>query len=348
MAGTAGVVVGGVALTGGVLIAAAIGAGFGRLANAIINATDVGTDEDRRDRLKMAVENPVIADAAMEVYCKGTGFLCGGKAPDGWQVDCKETMGGYAMAAEGGWGIHGGYANPWGWRDLEQKAGSFSKQDIQDSLVFLAVLYKADQKAGKIKEVQIKKDEKGYIKGKVTVKLQLTEDSLLAKWEDCYKTNLNPYAGKVLTGKLRKGYEDIQYAFGLPIIKPGAGETAEKAATAKAGGLKPEQVKKVQEALIEFFGESAAIKMGKEYGEGRYGPVTERVLEEFQNMFGSDPDYPTGKRAIKKLPDFIKDKILEKKLMDSAQAAAMKNLEESKLSLHQKRLLEMNNRLMKF
>ena len=361
LAGTSGVaglagafgIAGGVAVvSGGVLVAAAVGAAIGWVINLFLQP---GTEEDRLDRLKMANKNPVLADAAMEVYCKGTGMLCGDNAPGGWQVDCKNEMGGYAMDAKGAGvfgidflGTHAGYTDPWGWKDLEQKAGSFSKQDIQDSLVFLSTLYNADQKAGKIKEVPIKRGEKGYTEGKVTVRLQLAEDSLLAKWEDCYKTNLNPYAGKVLTGKLRKAYETVQYAFGLPIIKLTKGEAAEKAAAAKAAGLQPEQVKKVQEALIEFFGESVAIKMGKEYGEGRYGPVSQSALEEFQSMFGSDPDYPTGKRAIKKLPDFIKDKILEKKLMDTAQAEPLENLEESKLSLHQKRLLEMNNRLMKF
>ena len=341
---------GGLAVVGaGVAVAAAIGAAAGYGINHFF--LSAGTEEDRQDRLKMAMGNPALADAAMEVYCKGTGMLCGDDAPDGWQVDCKNEMGGYAMDAPGGMGLRGGYTDPWGTKDLEQKAGSFSKQDVQDSLIFLGVLFDADQKAGRMKEVSIKKGEEGYIEGKEVVRLQLAEGSLLAKWEGCYKTNFNPYAQKALSGKLRKSYESIQYAFGLPIIKLGEAEKATQAAAAKASGPDPKRVKKVQEALVEFFGESLGIKMGKEFGTGHYGPVTQAAMKEFKSMFGDDPKFPTGEKAIKKLPDFIKSKAFEKELMAADEAEPLTSLErfaESKLSLHQKRLLEMNNRLMKF
>ena len=128
--------------------------------------------------------------------------------------------------------------------------------------------------------------------------------------------------------------------------KPGKPSAAEKKAE-KAAAKSAKEVKELQKALIDFFGPDLEAKLGDEYAQGIMGKNTKYAFLKFSSEFADDPDFPKGKNRLKKMPKYIEKAAVEKMLAkDDTEAETA--VAESKISLQQKRLLEMNKRLMKF
>jgi hypothetical protein len=334
---------------------AAIGAGIGLIFNWAISGTSL---DSSKDRIKDAKGNPKYADWMLEMFSTGEGYLCSDSAPDGWQVKCAGAAGGFKQEEEVSvlktYGITRGhenvqdYVDPTGFRDFEQSKGSFSKEDLFEILAYMAILYDEDKKAGLVKTVEKKtKDGKA-------VSIVLQSGSKMLKYKDFYLRDVNTYAGIAFSSKEKKVYEMITLALDPNAVvaelkgkpgKPGKPSAAEKKA-GKAAAKSAEQVKEVQKALIDFFGPELEAKLGDEYTQGIMGKNTKYAFLKFSSEFADDPDFPKGKNRLKKMPKFIEKAAVEKMLAkDDTEAETA--VAESKIDLQQKRLLEVNKRLMK-
>ena len=351
------------ATAAGVGTALLVGASIGATIGLVINWAISGTSLDSlKDRINEAQDNPTLADYMLEVFSTGKGYLCGDKAPDGWQVKCTGAAGGFKQELEtsflGSLGVgedtEQKYADPTGWRDFEQTQteGSFTKEDLLEILAYMAILYKEDEKAGLVKTVEKKtKDGKGAA-------IELQSGSKMLKYKTFYLTRVNNSAERAFSKNQKDMYEMVT----LPLVDPndpryivaelkgtpaGKPTGAEKKA-AKEAAKNVEQVKEVQKALIEFFGPELEAKLGDEYKQGVLGKNTEYAFFKFSSEIGKDPKFPTGKNQLKEMPKFIRKKAASRALAAADESELEKMVAESKLNLHQKRLLEMNNRLMKF
>ena len=336
-----------------VLVGAAIGAAIGVVFNWAISGTSL---DSSKDRIKDAKGNPKYADWMLEMFSTGEGYLCSDSAPDGWQVKCAGAAGGFKQEEEVSvlkyYGITRGqknvqdYVDPTGFRDFEQSKGSFSKEDLFEILAYMAILYDEDKKAGLVKTVEKKtKDGKA-------VSIVLQSGSKMLKYKDFYLRDVNTYAGIAFSSKEKKVYEMITLALDPNAVvaelkgKPGKPSAAEKKAE-KAAAKSAKEVKELQKALIDFFGPDLEAKLGDEYAQGIMGKNTKYAFLKFSSEFADDPDFPKGKNRLKKMPKYIEKAAVEKMLAkDDTEAETA--VAESKISLQQKRLLEMNKRLMKF
>jgi len=361
----------GAAGAGGALGAAAIGLGVGVGIGSLINWAISGTSlESSKDRIRRAKKQPKYADWMLEMFSTGKGHLCGPEAEDGWQVKCSGDAGGFEQYdEEGGWGELGRgagklasraargargwfseareYTDPTGWRDFVQTKNSFSREDLIEILAYMAILYEEDEKAGLVKTAE-KKTEKGK-----TLSVELQPGSKMLKYKKFYLETVNNFAERAFNRRQKKAYEMVTLALGGEIATlkgtvTGKLTRPERKADRKAA-QNVEQVKEIQKALIEYFGPELEAKLGDEYAQGIIGNNTKYAFFNFSSEWPGDPKFPRGRNKLKKMPAFIRQKIAEKEF-----AAAEADTEidtmvaESKMNLQQKRLLEMNKRLMKF
>ena len=313
------------------------------------------------------------------MFCTGKGGACGANAPDGWQVKCAGTYGGLkqeeSVSVSKEYGQIGrqfrkwfseakderDYVDPTGWRDFEQDKNSFSKEDVLEIVAYLSILHKEDEKNKKIKTVEKE------VEGKMAAVAELEEGSLLRPYKTCYN-RVQPFATQALTGKHYESYKMLNHAYGVPIaFRAEAGKFKEdkpekKSLKTKLAGLlgaeeketkeketKEGKTKEIQKALVEFFGpESEVVKnMEDELKTGTYGINTQTAFMQFRKGY-ADKDFPTGKRAINKLPKYIREKIPEKEYREAAAKGGGGFVaEEGKNYLKQKRLQKLNERLYK-
>jgi len=331
-------------IAGGVAAAAAFGTVVGLTINWAISGTSL---KSSRERIRRAKKEPKYAKHMMDMFCQGRGFFCGKNAPDGWQIKCANKMGGLEQEADEGFFTASAkakqkYTDPVGYRDFVQVENSFSKEDVLEIIAYMAILYKEDKKNGRLKFVEKRE------KNKKVIRVEFQRGSLLKQYENCYKA-IEPHATTALTGRHYKSYKLFNQAFSLPIAEKKKFSARKKgqrvaAAAAGLGAVKEKQEEniegEVQTALIDFFGPELEKKLGNEYTFGKWSHRSDDALEEFARMFQNASDFP---RKFKKLPKFIRKMAsVDRPMEDEPTAVA-----ESNMNLQQKRLLEMNKRLMK-
>jgi len=352
-------------VAGAVAVGAVVGYAIGYSINKIISGD---LQKDRKRRLTKARADIKFAEHEMEVFCTGGGYFCGKDAPDGWQVKCSGQRGGYKYeVAVKGTGYDAGYYDPWLGKDREQTANSFERKDIEDAIVFLGLLYSDDYKNGLVLDHF---EEAGKNKADGVIKLK--SESKLLKWKECYKSTIEPYAETTLkregtSKELKDAYKFIQHAFGLKVVdiefkkgKKKKGLESRLAALlgtdaeaeddkAKKEEAEKEKIKKVQEALVEFFGPESDVakNMQDELKTGTYGINTRTAFMYFRRGY-ADKNIPTGKRAINKLPKYIREKIVEKEYRErAAKGGGGFVAQEGKNYISHKRLQKLNETLYK-
>jgi hypothetical protein len=341
-AGGQAAAVGGATATG-FIAAATVGAAAGTLAGYLINKAAYDSfDDETKERISKATKNFSYAKAEMQVYCHGKGSLCRE------EVECKGKPGGYVYETAEGLGIADGSREKFGWNPMNRKFRQTpDAYHVKDGAVVVGILSAIaghDVKTGKIKMAGGKKAE-------------VADDAKIKKYESCAKKILTK--GSIMFNKIEQAglgeqYKILQMTMGFePLPKAKGGKITSKATVGAAGTTKVAteksgQIKEIQKALIEFFGPELEAKLGDEYTQGVIGKKTKYAFFKFSSKHGKDPNFPTGKNQLRKMPKFIRKKLAS---IDLAAADDDTELEkmvvESKMNLQQKRLLEMNKRLMK-